>query len=111
MPLEKPPTRSPARSASPTLPRHSRRSAAGTASPGEPYVQGQHLGGGEPRLVAEELGQVADPGPGARVRRRPPEQQHLPRVGPDQAEQDLDDAGLAGPVGPEQTRRPRRGRR
>ena len=31
-----------------------------------------------------------------------PEQQHLAGVGPDEAEQHLDDAGLAGAVGPEQ---------
>ena len=65
-------------------------------------MQREHLGGGEPRLVPEELRQVADPGPGLRVPGRPSEQQHLAGVGPDQAEQHLDDAGLARAVRPEQ---------
>ena len=58
--------------------------------------------GGQPRLVAEELGQVPDGAAGPRVGRPPAEQQHLAGVGPDQAEQHLDDAGLPGAVGAEQ---------
>ena len=52
---------------------------------GQPDVQVEHLGGGQPRLVAEQLGQVADARRGPRVGRRPAEQQHLAGVGPDQA--------------------------
>ena len=44
MPLEKPPTRSPARSARPTSARHSRCSAARHVEPRQPDVQRQHLG-------------------------------------------------------------------
>jgi hypothetical protein len=70
---------------------------------GQADVQPQHLGGGEPRLVPEELRQVPDPGPRLRVARRPSQQQHLTGVGPDEAEQHLDRAGLAGTVRAEQT--------
>src|SRR5262249_24438601 len=41
-------------------------------------------------------------GAGPRVPSWPPEQQHLPGIGPDQTEQDLDHARLAGPVRSEQ---------
>ena len=69
---------------------------------GEPDVQVQHLGGGQPRLVAEQLGQVPDGAAGPRIGRPPAEQQHLAGVGPDEAQQHLDDAGLPGAVGAEQ---------
>ena len=36
----------------------------------QPDVEGQHLGRAQPRLVAEELGQVADAGARGRVGRR-----------------------------------------
>ena len=65
-------------------------------------MQGEQLGRRQPRLVAEQLGQVADAGPGRGVGGRAAEQQHLPGVGVDEAEQHLDDGGLAGAVGPEQ---------
>lgn len=65
-------------------------------------MQLQHLGGAEPRLVAEQLGQVADAGAGGRVAGGLAEQHHLAGVGPHQPEQHLDDGGLARAVGPEQ---------
>jgi len=68
----------------------------------EADVQGQYLGGGEPRLVPEQLRQVADARSGVWIPGWSTEQQHLAGVGPDEAEQDLDGAGLAGPVGAEQ---------
>ena len=69
MPFEKVPTRSSARSVSPTvsralvdlvLPARARQRR-------ELAVQGQHLARGEPALVAEQLGQVADPPPRPQV--------------------------------------------
>jgi hypothetical protein len=44
----------------------------------------------------------ADAGPGLRILARSAEQHHLAGVGPDQREQHLDHAGLAGAVGAEQ---------
>ena len=41
--------------------------AVGHRGPRQPHVQGQHLGGGEPGLVAEQLREVPDAGPGAGV--------------------------------------------
>ena len=65
-------------------------------------VEDQHLGRAQPRLVPEELRQVADAGPGGRIGRRPPEEHHLARIGVDQAEEHLDHRGLAGAVRTEQ---------
>ena len=75
MPLEKPPIRSPARSASPASPRTRSISAWRPfgGQPAELRVQRQHLVRGQPRLVAEQLGQVADPPPRLAVAERPAE--------------------------------------
>jgi hypothetical protein len=65
-------------------------------------VEGHHLGGAQPRLVPEELGQVADTNARGRVGGRSPEEHRLARVAVDQAEEHLDHRGLAGAVGTEQ---------
>ena len=102
MPFENPPTRSPR--------------ALGEADHGErlaliggrhgrsrqPHVQLDDLGRGEPRLVAEQLREIADPRARGGVAGGVTEQQHLARVGMHEPEQHLDHARLARTVGPEQ---------
>ena len=80
------------------LERIARRSARAVPrrDPGELGVEGEHLTGVEPRLVAEQLGQVADPAP--RVARSP---SGAPSTRPDargragEPEQELDRGRLA----------------
>ena len=85
---------------------HERQAVAlllrGHVDPRQADVEGQHLGRAQPRLVPEELRQVADAGARGRVGRGPPEEHHLARVGADQAEEHLDHRGLAGAVRTEQ---------
>ena len=71
--------------------------------PGQPDVQVEHLGGGEPRLVAEELGQVADPR--CATAGRPtgrPSSSTSPASGRTRPSSILMTRGLAGAVGAEQ---------
>ena len=62
---------------------------------GEFGVEGEHLAGVEPRLVAEELGQVADPCPGRAIAERGAEHASGPRGRPGEPEQELDRGRLA----------------
>ncbi len=68
----------------------------------EPRVELQHLAGGQPRLVAEQLGQVADATPRRAVAERPAEDRPVALGRPREAEQQLDRRRLAGAVRAEQ---------
>jgi len=69
---------------------------------GQTDVEGQHLASTQPRLVPEELRQVADAGARGRIGRGPPEEHHLSRLGVHEAEEHLDHRGLPGAVRTEQ---------
>ena len=99
MPLEKVPTLSSPRSASPTISRTS--SIALIARPRGSWqatVQHQHLRGCQPALEPEELGEVADPPPRLPITCRSAEHHRLAAGGPNETEQELDGRGLACPV-------------
>src|SRR2546423_499363 len=66
-------------------------------------VQREHLLGGEPALVPEKLGKVADVASSPEVADRLAEEPPLARSRPQQAEEELDGGGLAGAVGAEKT--------
>ena len=74
----------------------------GGGDPAEPRVEREDLAGVQPGLVAEELGQVADPRPGRAVAERGAEDATAARRRPGEAEQELDRGRLAGAVGTEQ---------
>ena len=65
-------------------------------------MEGQHLARGQPVGVAEQLGQVAHPAPGAALADRPAQQLGRACAGTDQPQQQLDRGRLAGPVGPQE---------
>ena len=69
---------------------------------GEVAVQRQHLPGPHPRLIAEQLGEVADPSPRRPVAERRAEDPAAAAARAGQAEQQLDDRRLARAVGAEQ---------
>ena len=69
---------------------------------GQVAVQRQHLPGAHPRLIAEQLGEVADPSPRRQVAERRAEDAAAAAARTGQAEQQLDDRRLARAVGAEQ---------
>ena len=90
------------------------RLAALRRQPGELRVEHQDLAGRQPRLVAEQLGQVADPPARLAVADRPAQHLAVARGRPREAEQQLHRGRLAGAVGPEEAEHlaaPRRGGR
>ena len=74
----------------------------GGGDPAEPRMEREDLAGVQPGLVAEELGQVADPCPRGAVAERRAEHATAARRRPGHAEQELDRGRLAGAVGTEQ---------
>ena len=77
----------------------------------EPGVQLEHLPGAQPGLVAEQLGQVADPRRVAPIAERRPEHGARAAGRAGQAEQQLDRGRLARAVGPEEAEDLARARR
>ena len=77
------------------------RSSRSTAA-GEPGVELEDLAGAEPGLVAEQLGQVADPPPRRAVAERRAEDRAAAAGRAGEAEQQLDRGRLAGAVRPEE---------
>ncbi len=71
------------------------RAAPRTSHAGELGVEGQDLAGAQPGLVAEQLGQVADPRASQPVAERRPEDAPGPAGRAGQAEHELDRRGLA----------------
>ena len=69
---------------------------------GQVAVQRQHLPGPHPRLIAEQLGEVADPSPRRQVAERRAEDAAAAAARAGQAEQQLDDRRLARAVRAEQ---------
>ncbi len=104
MPLENPPTASSARSSRSTCRNASvaarRRVLAGEAR--QLGVQHEDLAGPQPRLVAEELREVADPPPCGPVAEGGAEDPTGARGRSREAQEQLDGRGLARAVGPEQ---------
>src|SRR5258708_26506450 len=66
---------------------------------GQLAVQGQYLASGQPALIAEQLGQVAEVTPGLQVSDRTAEQPPLPRARLQKPEQQLHGSRLARTVG------------
>ena len=94
-----PPGRS-ARSARPTVSSAAidLRRRAGSRQAGQVGVEAQDLAGAQPGLVAEELGQVADPATRLAVADRRPEDPAAARCGCGQAQEQLDRGRLASAV-------------
>lgn len=66
-------------------------------------AHGDQLGGGEVGVERGVLGDEAEVGPGVGVLARvPSEDADLPGVGPEQADGEVEQGGLAGAVGPDQ---------
>ena len=82
-------------------PRRSRR-ASPRAAGGPARSAGQHLPGPHPRLIAEQLGEVADPSPRRQIAERRAEDPAAAAARAGQAEQQLDDRRLARAVRAEQ---------
>ena len=75
----------------------------GAGDSGEPAVQAEHLGGAQPALVAEELGQIAHAAAGLAVARRTAEHPRLAAGRAAESEEQLHRGGLAAAVRSEES--------